>query len=97
MRGVARRRGSRFVGVMDISSVRSPGKQSKEVKWQSFVDDALLKTGQVTEAAIFGLDGVKWATSKNFNVRCCLKLQKHWLYVNPSGQAFSTKLTGPQR
>ncbi len=50
---------------MDITNV----KQSKETKWQAFVDDALMKTGQVTAAAIFGLDGVKWAATKNFNVQ----------------------------
>jgi len=54
---------------MDISNVSSQGKRSKLEKWQAFVDNALMKTGQVTDAAIFGLDGVKWASSKNFNVR----------------------------
>lgn len=53
---------------MDISNLTAD-KQSKLRKWQSYVDDALLKTGQVTEAAIYGLDGVKWAASKNSNVR----------------------------
>ncbi len=41
---------------------------SKLDKWQSYVDDALMKTGQVTEAAIYGLDGVKWAASKDLDV-----------------------------
>ena len=49
---------------MDISSVQS----GKQKKWQAYVDDALLATGQVTEAAICGLDGVKWAASSNLNV-----------------------------
>lgn len=40
----------------------------KQAKWQAYVDDALLKTGQVTDAAIYGIDGVKWAASKNLNV-----------------------------
>lgn len=53
--------------VMDISNLKVD-KQSKLNKWQAYVDDALLKTGQVTEAAIYGLDGVKWAASKNLNV-----------------------------
>ena len=54
---------------MDISlASAAPDKQSKLSKWQAYVDDALLKTGQVTEAAIYGLDGVKWAASKNLNV-----------------------------
>lgn len=43
----------------------------KQAKWQAYVDDALLKTGQVTDAAIYGIDGVKWAASKNLNV--CIK------------------------
>lgn len=52
---------------MDISNL-SGTKQSKLKGWQSYVDDALLKTEQVTEAAIYGLDGVKWAASKDFTV-----------------------------
>lgn len=52
---------------MDISHLPAD-RQTKLSKWQSYVDDALLKTGQVTEAAIHGVDGVKWAASKNFNV-----------------------------
>ena len=43
-------------------------KVSKEEMWQAYVDDALLKTGQVTEAAIYGIDGVKWAASKKMSV-----------------------------
>jgi hypothetical protein len=41
----------------------------KQSKWQAYIDDALLKTEQVTEAAIYGVDGVKWAASKNLIVR----------------------------
>ncbi len=41
---------------------------SKQSRWQAYVDDALLLTGQVTEAAICGLDGSKWAASKSINV-----------------------------
>lgn len=44
------------------------GKKSKKARWQAYVDDALLRTGQVSQAAIFGLDGVQWAASKNFQV-----------------------------
>ena len=44
------------------------GKKSKKVRWQAYVDDALLRTGQVSRAAIFGLDGVQWAASKDFQV-----------------------------
>lgn len=43
-------------------------KLSKQDKWQAYVDDALLKTGQVTDAAIYGIDGVKWAASKKLTV-----------------------------
>lgn len=43
-------------------------RSSKLSKWQAYVDDALLMTGQVTEAAIYGVDGVKWAASKNLTV-----------------------------
>ena len=41
---------------------------SKREKWQSFVDDGLLKTGQVSEAAIHGLDGKRWASSPTLQV-----------------------------
>ena len=57
---------------MDIIKVtpspQAQGKKSKKVRWQAYVDDALMRTGQVTQAAIFGLDGVQWAASKNFQV-----------------------------
>ena len=43
-------------------------KASKRARWQSYVDDALLKTGQVTEAAIHGLDGKRWASSPGLEV-----------------------------
>lgn len=50
---------------MDLQADRSSSKQSK---WQAYVDDALLQTGQVTEAAIYGVDGVKWAASESLTV-----------------------------
>ena len=53
--------------VKDTSSLAGETR-SKLEKWQSYVDDALMKTGQVTEAAIYGLDGVKWAASKDLDV-----------------------------
>lgn len=52
---------------MDISKFGG-AKQTKRSKWQAYIDDALLKTGQVKSAAIHGLDGLKWACSKNFQV-----------------------------
>ena len=59
---------------MDISNL-AVSKQSKLSKWQCYVDDALLKTGQVTDAAIYGTDAVKWAVSKGFNVSMLLLQQ----------------------
>ena len=58
---------------MDISRVgptgaAAAGKQTKRARWQSYVDDALLKTGQVKHASIHGLDGLTWASTKNFQV-----------------------------
>ena len=41
---------------------------SKRQQWQAHVDDALLRTGQVQRAAIFGLDGKEWAASIGFQV-----------------------------
>lgn len=40
----------------------------KRQQWQAHVDDALLRTGQVQRAAIFGLDGKEWAASSEFQV-----------------------------
>lgn len=45
-------------------------KPSKKAQWQSYVDDALLMTGQVTQAAIHGVDGMRWASSPDLNVSC---------------------------
>lgn len=52
--------------VKDYGGVMS--KQSKRSRWQSYIDDALLKTGQISAAAIHGLDGKRWATSPGFEV-----------------------------
>lgn len=41
---------------------------SKREQWQAHVDDALIRTGQVQRAAIFGLDGKEWASSSGFQV-----------------------------
>ena len=38
------------------------------MSWQSYVDDQLLATKQVTKAAIAGHDGTIWATSEGFSV-----------------------------
>ncbi|CAG8782061.1 2005_t:CDS:2, partial [Cetraspora pellucida] len=37
------------------------------MSWQTFVDTNLLGTGNIHQAAIFGLDGTLWATSGGFN------------------------------
>ncbi|KAJ3055736.1 profilin, required for normal timing of actin polymerization in response to thermal stress [Rhizophlyctis rosea] len=38
------------------------------MSWQSYVDTNLLGTRKITKAAIHGLDGSLWATSKGFSV-----------------------------
>ena len=55
---------------MDTNPSLSPSEFQvrEDGAWQSYVDNCLLKTCQVTEAAIHGLDGAKWASSKNLNV-----------------------------
>lgn len=52
---------------------------SKKRQWQRYIDESLLKTNQVTNAAIYGLDGTQWATSKDFDVRKLSNL--HVVYV----------------
>ena len=56
---------------MDISIVPSKQSSTKAGKWQAYVDDALLLTGQVTKAGIYGLDGLQWAASSDFKVHAC--------------------------
>lgn len=65
--------------VSSSASAATPVKQqkSKKVRWQAYVDNALLRTGQVNQAAIFGLDGVQWASSKDFKV---LLSQEYYCY-----------------
>ena len=43
-------------------------KQTKRSRWQAIVDDSLLKTNQVTQAAIYGLDGTRWASTSDLQV-----------------------------
>jgi profilin len=38
------------------------------MSWQSYVDDQLLGTGKIAKAAIYGHDGVLWATSPDFSL-----------------------------
>ena len=49
----------------------SANQPSKQSRWQSYVDDALMKTGQVSKAAIHALDGARWASSPDFKVHSC--------------------------
>ena len=49
----------------------SANQPSKRSRWQSYVDDALMKTGQVSKAAIHALDGARWASSPDFKVHNC--------------------------
>ena len=48
---------------------REMSSETKKSQWQRYIDDALLKTDQVSMAAIHGLDGTEWASSRNFQVR----------------------------
>lgn len=41
------------------------------MSWQGYVDNQLLGTGSVSQAAIYGLNGGKWAASAGFEVRPC--------------------------
>ena len=38
------------------------------MSWQGYVDNNLVGTGKVSQAAIIGLKGGVWATSPGFNV-----------------------------
>ncbi|KAI8086647.1 profilin [Halteromyces radiatus] len=38
------------------------------MSWQQYVDNNLIGTGQVSEAAIYGLNGTLWAASANFKL-----------------------------
>ncbi|KAH6564175.1 hypothetical protein BASA61_001873 [Batrachochytrium salamandrivorans] len=38
------------------------------MSWQAYVDTNLIGTGKICKAAIHGLDGSVWATSKGFSV-----------------------------
>ena len=42
---------------------------TKKAMWQRYIDDALLLTEQVTMASIHGLDGNRWASTEDFEVR----------------------------
>ncbi|CAG8810397.1 4219_t:CDS:2, partial [Racocetra fulgida] len=37
------------------------------MSWQTYIDDTLLGSGKIAQAAIYGLDGTLWASSAGFN------------------------------
>lgn len=39
------------------------------MSWQSYVDEQLVGTGNITQAAIVGLDGNAWAQSAGFGLK----------------------------
>ncbi|KAI9475732.1 MAG: profilin [Benjaminiella poitrasii] len=39
------------------------------MSWQAYVDNNLVGTGQVSQAAIYGLNGGEWAKSAGFQVK----------------------------
>ena len=61
----------------------SANQPSKQSRWQSYVDDALMKTGQVSKAAIHALDGGRWASSPDFKVHKLLSINR--LYADHVG------------
>jgi hypothetical protein len=73
-RGVLREKNSTIFWLLVFLS-RTPVRltfvcTSKNImSWQSYVDDHLIGTGHVTQAAICGVDGALWAASAGFNVR----------------------------
>jgi profilin len=38
------------------------------MSWQAYIDNQLLATGKIAQAAIYGLNGSLWATSPGFSV-----------------------------
>lgn len=38
------------------------------MSWQAYVDNQLLATGKIAQAAIYGHNGSLWATSPGFSV-----------------------------
>jgi profilin len=56
--------------------------------WQAYVDNNLVKSGHITKAGIFGLDGNPWAQSPGLGV------QPAQVKALVAGFADSSKLTG---
>ena len=60
--------------------------------WQRYVDDALIGTHDLSQAAILGLDGSPWAQSQNFNINTSEAQQLLSLFEN-STTAFAAGIT----
>ena len=54
----------------------TPTAKTTKMSWQAMVDTSLLGSGQVTKAAIHGLNGSPWATSAGFSVSSFLMCTK---------------------
>jgi len=62
------------------------------MSWQSYVDDQLVGTKNLTKGALLGLDGNTWATSPGFKVTPAEGAALAALFNNPPN-AFSTGIT----
>jgi len=54
------------------------------MSWQAYVDQNLVGTGRIQQAAIIGLDGNTWATSAGFAVAPAEGKKVSGAFVNPS-------------
>jgi len=54
------------------------------MSWQSYVDDQLVGTGHIGQAAILGHDGNPWATSAGWGLKAGEGQAIAGLYKNPS-------------
>nr|CAG8443134.1 11222_t:CDS:2 [Entrophospora candida] len=59
------------------------------MSWQSYIDNQLLATGKIAQAAIYGHDNSLWATSPGFKVSTLVaafdnadKIQANGIYCN---------------
>jgi len=51
------------------------------MSWQEYVDNQLLATGKIAQAAIYGHDGSLWATSPGFAVSIALYVDAKKSYL----------------
>jgi len=54
------------------------------MSWQSYVDDQLVGTGQISKGIIIGHDGSKWAASSGFDLMAGEGAAIAALFKNPS-------------